>query len=241
MNNQPMSNRTPGGDPLLVASVDAATQRRGSLPVRRQHPARGARAIALAASVVATGAVAATLAYSEGALVADSEAEVTAIEPSDQLASAVPTVDSSAAAAPETTSTATPSTTTPSDTTPSDTTPATTELAAVAAEQSGFADGVYVGTAEYTEWGDVQVQVTISAGGIVEVAALEYPSSRKSSAINGQAIPMLEADAIATQSADLDIVSGATYTSRTYADSLQAALDQAALIAIQTAQIQASS
>ena len=84
------------------------------------------------------------------------------------------------------------------------------------------------------------MQVTISAGGIVDVAALEYPSSRKSSAINGQAIPMLEADAIATQSADLDIVSGATYPSRTYADSLQAALDQAAATAIQATQAQAS-
>ena len=44
---------------------------------------------------------------------------------------------------------------------------------------------------------------------------------------------MLEAKAIVLQNADLDIVSGATYTSRTYADSLQAALDQAALAATQ--------
>ena len=43
----------------------------------------------------------------------------------------------------------------------------------------------------------------------------------------------LEVEAVALQSADLDIVSGATYTSRTYADSLQAALDQAALAATQ--------
>ena len=90
---------------------------------------------------------------------------------------------------------------------------------------------MYLGTAEYTEWGDVQVQVTISDGAIIDIAAVQYPTGRKSSSINDRAVPMLEAEAVVLQSADLDIVSGATYTSRTYADSLQAALDQAALAA----------
>ena len=256
VNNHPLSSRTPGGDPLLVqpdasSSVDpskldspvppgSATRRRGSQPPRRQHPARGARALALAASVVATGAVAATLAYSEGAWGAHSE--VIADGPTDQLAGAAATVDDSSAAtiaadtAPSTTSgTTTPSTTTPSTTAVATTTPETTQPAAVTAAPSGSADGVFLGTAEYTEWGDVQVQVTISDGAIVDIAAIQYPTGRKSSDINSQAIPMLEANAIAVQSADLDIVSGATYTSRTYADSLQAALDQAALATAQEA------
>ena len=64
-----------------------------------------------------------------------------------------------------------------------------------------------------------------------DVAAVDYPQGRKSSEINSRAIPLLEADAIALQSADVDIVSGATYTTRTYADSLQAALDTAAVTA----------
>jgi uncharacterized protein with FMN-binding domain len=256
VNNHPVSSRTPGGDPLLFppdagSSVDrsklnspvppdSAMRRSGSQPPRRQHPARGARALALAASVVATGAVAATLAYSEGAWGADSE--VIADGPADQLAGAAATVDNSSAVtstiAADTASSTTPSTTTPSTTTPSTTavattTPEATQRAEVAADPSGSADGVFLGTAEDTEWGDVQVQVTISDGAIVDIAAAQYPTGRKSSSINSQAIPMLEANAIALQSADLDIVSGATYTSRTYADSMQAALDQAALAAAQ--------
>jgi uncharacterized protein with FMN-binding domain len=162
----------------------------------------------LAASVVATGAGAAALGYSEGAWGADGS--------------------SAAAVTADTAPSTTPSTTT----TDSPTTAEVTEPAEVTAA-SGYTDGVYLGSAEYTEWGDVQVQVTIGDGGIVDVAAVQYPTGRKSSNINAQALPMLEADAIAMQSADLDIVSGATYTSRTYADSLQAALDQAALAASQ--------
>ena len=92
---------------------------------------------------------------------------------------------------------------------------------------------MYLGTAEYTEWGDVQVEVTISGGDVVEVAAVQIPSGRKSATINDRAERLLEAQAIEIQTADLDIVSGATYTSRTYADSLQAALDQAALASSQ--------
>jgi uncharacterized protein with FMN-binding domain len=252
MNNHPLSSRTPGGDPLLVppaaSSVDrskldspvppdSATRRNGSRSPRRQHPARGARALALAASVVATGSVAATLAYSEGAWGADSE--VIADGPTDQLASSAATVDDSSAAtstiAADTATSTTASTTTPSTTAVATTTPQTTQSAEVTAEPSGSADGVFLGTAEYTEWGDVQVQVTISDGAVVDIAAVQYPTGRKSSSINSQAIPMLEANAIALQSAELDIVSGATYTSRTYADSMQAALDQAALAAAQEA------
>lgn len=204
MKNHPLSSRTPGS---------------GSRSPRRRHPARGARALALAASVVATGAVTSALAYSEGAWGADNDVAVNGS--ADQLASSAITVDSSVAA----------TSTTPSTSTATTTTPETTQPAEVSAESSGYADGVYLGTAEYTEWGDVQVQVTISDGGIVDVAAVEYPTGRKSSSINGQAVPMLEAEAVALQTAELDIVSGATYTSRTYADSLQAALDQAALAA----------
>jgi uncharacterized protein with FMN-binding domain len=92
---------------------------------------------------------------------------------------------------------------------------------------SGLADGVYAGTAQPTKWGPIQVQATIRSGRIVSVVEVLAPSDRKSIRINGQAAPILESEAIATQSADLDAVSGATWTSRTYTASLQAALDQA--------------
>lgn len=231
----------PGGDPLLVAPATTsgvghagmgsrtprtrAAPRGSSRSPRRSHPARGARAVALAASMVATGAVAAALGYSEGAWSAESASDVNASagQPVDSN-----NVDSSAP-------TDTVTSTTPSTMVTSTTIPMATQPGAVTADSSAYADGIYLGIAEYTEWGDVQVQVTITSGEITDVTAVEYPTGRKSSSINGEAIPMLEAEAVATQSADLDIVSGATYTSLTYADSLQAALDQAAVAATQEA------
>ena len=250
MNHHARSNRAPGSDPLLIPAAanspvdrvapasrsgprEAPRRVVGSGSGHRQHPARGARALALAASVVATGAVAAALGYSEGAWGTDSS--VVASGSTDQLIGSTTTAttttvdNSSTAAAIDDTA----SSTTPSTTVAPTTAAETNQPAEVTAASSGYTDGVYLGSAEYTEWGDVQVQVTISDGGIVDVASIQYPTGRKSSDINAQAIPMLEADAVALQSADVDIVSGATYTSRTYADSLQAALDQAAPAASQ--------
>jgi uncharacterized protein with FMN-binding domain len=236
MNVHPPAGRSPGSDPLLDPSTtnggaersgrrthhvpsDAAPRRSGSRPPRRQHAARGARAVALTASVVATGAVAAALAYSEGAWSAGSEvaAESTTATINEPTTDVATSVTSSTSAA------------------PTSSTPETTQPAETPVEVSGFADGEFLGTAEYTEWGDVQVQVTISDGAIVDVEAIQYPTGHKSSDINSQAIPMLEANAVALQDADVDIVSGATYTSHTYADSLQAALDQAAMAVAQEA------
>ena len=79
-----------------------------------------------------------------------------------------------------------------------------------------------------TRFGDIQVQVTISGGVIADVAALQLPSGdRHSSQISNAVEPMLREAALSAQSANIDLVSGATYTSRAYAQSLQSALDQA--------------
>ena len=246
MDPQSRTHRSPGSDPLLGrptttdrvgrSGLDSPTsdetprQAARTRASRHRHPARSARALALAASVVATGAVASGLAYSEGAWgganteVASGSAGSAAMSATgvDTTVASPSTIESDAdvLAAPSTTA----------ETTSPETTPADAPAAA-----SGYADGVQLGTAEYTEWGNVQVEVTIGDGVIVDVAAVEYPTGRRSSEINDQAVPMLEAQAIALQSADLDIVSGATYTSRAYADSLQAALDQAAIASGQEA------
>ena len=103
------------------------------------------------------------------------------------------------------------------------------------ATSTRYADGTYTGAAEYTRWGDVQVQVTVSGGKVVSVQEIQAPSDGRSASINSRAQPILESEAVARQSAKLDIVSGATYTSRAYAASLQAALDQAAQPAAATA------
>ena len=87
----------------------------------------------------------------------------------------------------------------------------------------------YTGTAVQTRYGAVQVQVTISNGTITDVTTLQAPSSdQHSSSLSAAATPILASEALAAQSATIDTVSGATYTSRGYVASLQSALDLAA-------------
>jgi uncharacterized protein with FMN-binding domain len=77
-------------------------------------------------------------------------------------------------------------------------------------------------------YGTVQVSVTINGGRITDVRTLAIPlDSGRSQAINSQAAPMLRREALQVQSARIDVISGATYTSDAYAQSLQSALDHA--------------
>ena len=79
-------------------------------------------------------------------------------------------------------------------------------------------------------FGPVQVRVTVSGDKIVDVQAVELPQDRRRSAeISTYAGPVLRQEALQAQSAQIDLVSGATYTSDSYAQSLQAALDQAGI------------
>lgn len=78
-----------------------------------------------------------------------------------------------------------------------------------------------------TRFGPVQVQVTLAGSTITDVTAIELPSGRRSGQISGYAAPILHDEALQAQSAKVDIVSGATYTSLAYERSLQAALDAA--------------
>ena len=77
-------------------------------------------------------------------------------------------------------------------------------------------------------YGPVQVAVVLDGNQIVDVQALEMPTDRARSAdISSQAAPLLDQEAIQAQSAQIDTISGATYTSGSYAQSLQSALDKA--------------
>ena len=78
-----------------------------------------------------------------------------------------------------------------------------------------------------TQFGDVQVEVVVAGGKLTDVVALELPTGRRSGQISNYAAPMLRQEALQAQSAKIDLVSGATYTSDAYTQSLQAALDQA--------------
>jgi len=81
-----------------------------------------------------------------------------------------------------------------------------------------------------TRWGAVQVEITVENGQLADVAALQLPDGdRRSANISSQVEPTLRSQALSAQSAAIDGVSGATYTSDAYARSLQAALDTAGL------------
>ncbi len=96
------------------------------------------------------------------------------------------------------------------------------------AASSGLRDGTYTGAAANTRYGPVQVQITVSGGSITDVQVPEYPSSNgRDQQINSRALPTLMDETIQAQSAQVDMVSGATYTSTGYRTSLQSALDQA--------------
>src|SRR3954454_18193806 len=86
------------------------------------------------------------------------------------------------------------------------------------------------GTAASTRYGPVQVRLTIANGKITAVDVLEYPDNNgKDQQINARALPILVSETLKAQSATIDMVSGATYTSDGYLTSLQSALDKAGL------------
>ncbi|MFN8129517.1 MAG: FMN-binding protein [Candidatus Nanopelagicales bacterium] len=86
------------------------------------------------------------------------------------------------------------------------------------------------GSVAQTEWGPVQVQITVSGSEITDVQVLQYPNENgKDQQINAYALPVLTDETLQAQSANIDMVSGATVTSNGYITSLQAALDEAGL------------
>jgi uncharacterized protein with FMN-binding domain len=86
------------------------------------------------------------------------------------------------------------------------------------------------GDAVDTRYGPVQIQITVQNGAITSVNAIVYPqNSPRDQEINSFAIPQLNEEALAARSAQIDMVSGATYTSEGYLSSLQSALDKAGL------------
>ncbi|RWM11922.1 MAG: FMN-binding protein [Mesorhizobium sp.] len=92
----------------------------------------------------------------------------------------------------------------------------------------GYADGVYTGPAADAYYGIIQLQALVQGGRLTALKILRYPNDRRTSVnINRQALPMLRDEAISAQSADVDIISGATLTSRAFIQSLGGALKKA--------------
>jgi uncharacterized protein with FMN-binding domain len=91
---------------------------------------------------------------------------------------------------------------------------------------SAAAPRVLLGKAYDVSYGVVQVKVTISGTKITDVTAVSLPEGGRSGDISQYAAPQLRTEALSAQSAHIDSVSGASYTSAGYAMSLQSALDQ---------------
>jgi uncharacterized protein with FMN-binding domain len=122
-------------------------------------------------------------------------------------------------------------TTAPSTATPT-TAPSSTPTAAPPAPAPAAAgvSGTFTGTSAQTRFGDVQVQITVENGSIMDVVALHLTDrDQRSVSISNRAAPVLRQQVLAAQSANVQGVSGATYTSEGYLSSLQSALDQAGL------------
>lgn len=95
---------------------------------------------------------------------------------------------------------------------------------------TGSDSGTATGSVAQTRWGPVQVKITVSAGKITDVSAVQVPDgNRRDQEINDYAVPILRQEALAAQSAEIDSVSGATVTSDGYRESLQSAIDAAHL------------
>ena len=91
-----------------------------------------------------------------------------------------------------------------------------------------MASDFYQGSPIDAYYGLVQVQVTVQNGSIQDVQFLQYPNDRRTSQqINSIAMPYLQQEAIQAQSAQVDIISGATLTSEGFIMSLQSALQAA--------------
>lgn len=91
-----------------------------------------------------------------------------------------------------------------------------------------YKNGSYVGSVADAVYGNIQVKVIISNGKIANVAFLQFPNDQDTSQqINQQADPQLAQEAIQAQSANVDIVSGATQSSQAFIQSMQGALAKA--------------
>jgi uncharacterized protein with FMN-binding domain len=102
-----------------------------------------------------------------------------------------------------------------------------TSASASSSTSSSTATKTVTGSAVDTRFGPVQVQITVTNGKITAATAVDYPNGNPRDAqINAYAIPTLNSEAVQAGSASIDMVSGATYTSEGYLQSLQSALDK---------------
>ena len=109
-----------------------------------------------------------------------------------------------------------------------DPTPTATKTTAAPAPASKGVTGTFTGPTVNVNYGNVQVQITVKDGKIVDATALQAPSGRNDRWTN-MALPILKKQTLAAQSANIQGASGASYTSYGWYTSLQGALAKAGL------------
>jgi uncharacterized protein with FMN-binding domain len=95
------------------------------------------------------------------------------------------------------------------------------------AQQSSTGAQTVTGDVAQTQYGPVQVRITVSGGKITKSEVVQIPSGGRSTEVSNASVPKLNQEAVAAGSANIDAVSGASYTSAGYKKSLQSALDKA--------------
>lgn len=105
--------------------------------------------------------------------------------------------------------------------------PAASAAASTTTASTAGVSGTATGDAVFVRYGNVQLTVTVKDGVITDIAEEQMPDQDgRSMMISQQAGPMLKTQALKAQSANINGISGATYTSVGYQKSLQSALDQ---------------
>jgi len=146
-----------------------------------------------------------------------------AVPPAVTTPSSAAPSDSSGSTAPSTTPSTAPSAgTSAAPSTGASPTPAKTKTSTSTASRTVQGDAID------TRYGPVQVAVSLTGSKITAINILQVPNQeRRDIEINNYAVPVLNQEALQAQSAKIDMVSGATYTSVGYLQSLQSALDKA--------------
>jgi len=109
-------------------------------------------------------------------------------------------------------------------------TPAATKKATTTTTTTGGASGTFTGSTANTQFGPVEVQITVSNGKITAAKALQFPNRDfRSQSISSQAIPYLIQETLAANSSNIQGVGGASYTSQGWYDSLVSALAKAGM------------
>ncbi len=112
-------------------------------------------------------------------------------------------------------------------TVPPTSTPGTPPPATTTTPTGQYKDGIYTGSVADAFYGSLQATVTIQGGLITNVTFPQAPSGGHSSDVSAMALPALKQEAITAQSANVNIVSGATQDSEAFQQSLASALSQA--------------